>query len=227
MKKEHNFFIDPKTKAKLSLRVDRDKKGEIFSGALYNKANEYPIIRGIPRFVDNSLYAADNKTSTKEMQTAASFGRKWREGRSRSIGTHLYDAVSLGEQLLALLGCSTKAQLNRLFSQAKNTLNAGCGVAWSEYLFNNNPQTQRHCVDISLSVETAYKNTLGFENVSVAQASVFELPYPDNFFDIIYSIGVIHHTPDPRKAFFSLLKKLAPGGLIGIYIYNHCCPIIT
>ncbi len=38
-------------------------------------------------------------------------------------------------------------------------------------------------------------------------------------FDLIYSLGVLHHTPDPRKAFLGLVKLLKPGGKIAITLY--------
>ncbi len=47
-----------------------------------------------------------------------------------------------------MLGCDSKVELERLFEHAGTTLNAGCGVAWSEYLFDLNPETERHCVTL-------------------------------------------------------------------------------
>jgi SAM-dependent methyltransferase len=38
-------------------------------------------------------------------------------------------------------------------------------------------------------------------------------------FDFIYSIGVLHHLPDPEAAFQNLLRYLKPGGEIQIYLY--------
>ncbi len=57
------------------------------------------------------------------------------------------------------------------------------------------------------------------ENQS-AQASIFELPYPDEMFDIVYSSGVVHHTPDPKRALLEIGIKVIGGGILGIYIYN-------
>ncbi len=218
MRKKLNVFVDPTTQKSLNLRIDKIRNGYIISGKLYNGNSEYPIIDGIPRFVNAAFYK-EILDDSKEKQTSKSFGTKWRETRNQRIGSTKQDIKDWKEQFMAVLGCRNRAQLNSLFKKAKRTLNAGCGVAWPEYLFNYNSQTERHCIDISLAVEVGYRKTKKFKNVIVSQASIFELPYRDETFDIIYSLGVIHHTPNPKKAFQILVEKLVPGGLIGIYVY--------
>src|SRR5262249_30866337 len=39
-------------------------------------------------------------------------------------------------------------------------------------------------------------------------------------FDVVYSSGVLHHTPDPRASFRSLAKLARPGGVIVLGLYN-------
>jgi SAM-dependent methyltransferase len=46
------------------------------------------------------------------------------------------------------------------------------------------------------------------------------LPFSNDFFDIVYSCGVIHHTPDTEKAAQELYRVCAPGGIIRIMIYH-------
>ena len=219
MREIFNTFVDPKSQKPLLLKTNKRQDDNIIVGTLSIKGRKYPIINGIPRFVNKSFYN-EILSRNKEKQTSISFGCKWNEDCFQQHGKTPHERKRLLNQFIPLLGCSSESQLKELLKKTKRTLNAGCGVAWSEYLFNYNKKTERHCIDLSLSVETAYHNTKHLENVIVSQASIFELPYPDNSFDIVYSNGVIHHTPDAKKAFFSLVRKCRPGGLIGIYIYN-------
>jgi len=53
----------------------------------------------------------------------------------------------------------------------------------------------------------------------VVQADLYRPPFAQESFDFIYSIGVLHHLPDPEGAFHNLLRYLKPGGEIQIYLY--------
>jgi SAM-dependent methyltransferase len=46
------------------------------------------------------------------------------------------------------------------------------------------------------------------------------LPFPTGQFDLVYSWGVLHHTPDTPRAFQEVLRVLKPGGQARIMIYN-------
>ncbi|MCK4792834.1 MAG: methyltransferase domain-containing protein [Desulfobacteraceae bacterium] len=207
-------FIDPKTRKVL---VYHPKKQSLFTkdGTIF-----YPVINGIPRFIPPEFYQRGVAVSSDEVQTGQSFGDKWCNPRSQAFGSTDFDRRSLEEQFLSMLGCGSMEELQALFKSAKITLNAGCGVAWSEYLFDLDPKAERHCVDISLSVEIAHKKTAHMPNVTISQTSIFELPYPEGMFDIVYSCGVVHHTPDPKRAVLEIGKRVASRGILGIYIYN-------
>jgi ubiquinone/menaquinone biosynthesis C-methylase UbiE len=57
------------------------------------------------------------------------------------------------------------------------------------------------------------------EDLRVADAE--RLPYPDNFFDLTYSWGVIHHSPDTIKCLDEIIRVTKPGGTIKVMIYNR------
>ena len=77
-----------------------------------------------------------------------------------------------------------------------------------------------HAIDLSVAVEAAFANLGSRDNVSVYQADIMNLPFPDGTFDRIYSLGVLHHTPDTRAAFARLVPLLKPGGTISIWVYS-------
>jgi SAM-dependent methyltransferase/uncharacterized protein YbaR (Trm112 family) len=216
-----NVFIDPQTKKPLGLRILKARDNEIISGEFYGRYNRYPIVSGIPRFITESQ---DNRypasSLSPDLQTVNFFGRKWKERVNKEALLNKKSFQGYKEQLMATLGCQTYSQLKNVLNSGKRILNAGCGIAWPEIFFNFNEKNERHCIDVSSCVEVAHKVTKHFRNVVVSQASIYNLPYRDGFFDVVYCIGVIHHTRQPKEALIALAKKLAPGGILGAYIYS-------
>ena len=51
------------------------------------------------------------------------------------------------------------------------------------------------------------------------QADAERLPFVEEQFDLVMSIGVLHHLSDPERAFRSLIPFVKPGGWIHIYLY--------
>jgi len=74
-------------------------------------------------------------------------------------------------------------------------------------------------IDLSLAAEAAAEN-LHDRQAAFFQADIFNLPFAPESFDIIYSLGVLHHTPDCERAFKVLPRLLKPGGKIAIWLYS-------
>ncbi|HDZ77263.1 MAG TPA: class I SAM-dependent methyltransferase [Candidatus Omnitrophica bacterium] len=100
----------------------------------------------------------------------------------------------------------------------KIVLDAGCGTGRITDIAAKCGAKIAVGVDISPSVYAARINNVDNANAFIAQADLNSLPFKP-VFDIITSIGVLHHTPDAHKSFLNLGKYLKPGGRIEILIY--------
>ena len=72
----------------------------------------------------------------------------------------------------------------------------------------------------SLKVAADLAQELGFRDLTLAEGDLFDLPHPDNSFDVVISQGVLHHTSDPYRGFRELVRICRPGGLVNIFLYN-------
>src|SRR5205085_10417915 len=61
----------------------------------------------------------------------------------------------------------------------------------------------------------------GIGRISFVEADLTRLPLRPGAFDLVYSSGVLHHTPDPRAAFARVAAAVKPGGLIVIGVYSR------
>ncbi|SEF14508.1 Glycosyl transferase family 2 [Rhizobiales bacterium GAS191] len=112
------------------------------------------------------------------------------------------------------------------FEQArgKSVLEIGVG-AGSDFL-----QWCRHCdhatgidlteVGIALTRERLRLEGVAEERYTLCTADAEALPFADNSFDIVYSWGVLHHTPDTAQAFREVLRVLKPGSQMRTMIYH-------
>lgn len=101
----------------------------------------------------------------------------------------------------------------------KVVLDAGCGMG--RYLRTAAESAAGLVVglDLSRAVVAARELTAQSPQVCVLRGDLLRLPFAPASFDQIYSLGVLDHTPDPRKAFLGLAGLLKPGGRIAIWVY--------
>ncbi|MEM9538078.1 MAG: class I SAM-dependent methyltransferase [Cyanobacteria bacterium P01_E01_bin.42] len=102
-------------------------------------------------------------------------------------------------------------------------LDAGCGTGvGTEYLVHLNKEAQVVAVDLSsgaLKVAKERCDRSGADRVEFHHLSLYDVEEIPGEFDLINSVGVLHHLPDPIKGIQTLAKKLAPGGLFHIFVY--------
>ncbi|MEA5462657.1 class I SAM-dependent methyltransferase [Leptothoe sp. PORK10 BA2] len=102
-------------------------------------------------------------------------------------------------------------------------LDAGCGSGVStEYLVHLNPQAQVTGIDLSagtLEVARERCQRSRADRVNFHNLSIYDVDQLEGQFDLINCVGVLHHMPDPIRGIQALAHKVAPGGLLHIFVY--------
>ncbi len=188
----------------LSLVHDAEYDGaEIIEGILscVKCEREYEIHRGVPRFASLTDVESDKAA------TAENFGWQWTNFTQRD---EKYE-----EQFLGWL-----QPVRPEFFAGKIVLEGGCGKGRHTLLAARWGAKEVVGVDLSAAVDSAYEATKHLPNAHIVQADIFKLPLKRRF-DYAFSVGVLHHTPDPRKAFESLSKKVVKGGHLSAWVYGR------
>lgn len=182
--------------------VSADDGGEIFSGELKcaSCAKTFPIVRGVPRFADLTSVEADKQA------TADSFGWSWQQ--------FAHDDARYEQQFLDWI-----APVQPGFFAGKVVLEGGCGKGRHTRRIAGWGAKDIVAVDLSAAVEVAFTVTRGIENAHVIQADIYHLPLR-RVFDYAFSVGVLHHLPNPREGFKSLVSKVKPGGNASAWVYG-------
>lgn len=158
----------------------------------------FPKVRGVVRFVDAEKYAG-------------SFGFQWhRHAQTQLDGPHHTESEFDFRQRTGFTPDELRGKL---------ILDVGCGMGrFAEVASRWGARVMG--VDLSTAAEVAAQNLSARDGVFFFQADAFALPFANESFDFIYSLGVLHHTPDCEKAFKGLVKFLKPGGTIAIWLYS-------
>ncbi|NNE66762.1 MAG: methyltransferase domain-containing protein [Pyrinomonadaceae bacterium] len=175
---------------------------EIIEGCLscVKCEREYPIERGVPRFAELS------SIEKEKAETAKNFGWQW------TNFTQEDDKYS--EQFLGWL-----QPVRKDFFEGKIVLEGGCGKGRHTALAHEWGAGEVVGIDLSAAVDSAFEATRGLPNAHIVQADIFKLPFKQCF-DYAFSVGVLHHTPDPQKAFKSLCSKVLKDGHVSAWVYG-------
>ena len=191
------ILVCPKCKSDLAIDNSDDL---IFIGELRCRSCglSFPIVNGIPRFVERDNYAA-------------SFGYQWNQFRKEQLDS--YNGTTLSADRLWSETGWTKDELNGHW-----VLDVGCGAG---RFLDAASRSGGNIVgiDISNAVDAAKENLADRENVNLVQASIYELPFRDGTFEFCYCIGVVQHTPDTAASLRSIGQMVKPNGKIAVTIY--------
>ena len=235
----------PNCKGMLKLEIYSEEKqninSEIIDGLLSCICGEwYPVINGIPRMLPFELKHILRQNHSdyfkkyryKLPHQAIESQRQCPEKRgSRFRRTRIFD-INIKKDTMERFGYEWNkfpdyradnflrfiSPLSLPFFSKKIGLDAGCGAGRHLQQLSRYA-TEIFGIDLSESVEAAYKNTKGLSNVHIVQGDIEHLPFEENWFDFIYSLGVLHHLSHPQLGFKNLLLLLKPEGTILIWVY--------
>jgi len=161
------------------------------------QGHEVAVVGGVPRFVGAEAYAE-------------SFGFEWTRHRYTQVDSRSGRTASRDT-------FETKTGLQPADLADRLVLDVGVGSGrFAEIAVDLGARVVG--IDLSRAVEAAHEN-LG-DRALIAQADLFNLPFRDATFDVVYSIGVLHHTPDTAAALRSIARLVRPGGILAIWVYR-------
>ena len=156
----------------------------------------------IASFVNKS-----NAAQNIDWKTVDSFGDEWTKFDSfndeeiEEIGKEYFDIVD-----------------SKMLNKSMTALDVGCGTGrWSRYVIPRAGFVE--AIDPSHAVIAAQSLIGQFDNVRITQAEVSHIPFPDESFDFVFSLGVLHHIPDTSQAMKDAVSKLKKGGYFLVYLY--------
>jgi len=200
------YLMCPACHADLALH-DAVRSGRtIVAGELRCTAchERHPIVEGVPDFVGTGH-------DIDVGQTTEGFADNWKH----------YNRVILSNELLNRdLFADWIWPLAPTYFEDKVVVEAGCGMGrWLRLAAEHRPRVLIG-FDYSTIAYTAQKNIAHLDNVHVIRADIYRLPIKP-VVDVQYSIGVVHHTPDPARAFARLTEVLGPGGVSSCWVYGQ------
>ena len=164
--------------------------------------NSFPIVNGVPRITLAENYA-DN------------FGMQWNKFDKTQL-----DRESIGYNISCKrFFAETHWDLKNLSGQ--NILEVGSGAGRFSKVILEHTEAALYSVDYSDAVTANYKNNsqIAPDRFHLFQASIYELPFPDESFDKVICLGVLQHTPDFDASIKALINKAKTGGEIVVDFY--------
>jgi SAM-dependent methyltransferase len=163
----------------------------------------YPVRRGVPRLVTDDL-------EKDKQATVSAFGWEWLEFNQLHEDWNSYQGQFL----------DWVAPLDAAFFQEKVVLDAGCGMGRFSAAAARLGARKVIGIDLSNSVESAREFTRSLPNVAIVKADIYKLPFRNDF-DFAFSIGVVHHLPDPAAGLMAISRHLKPDGNLFVWVYGY------
>jgi ubiquinone/menaquinone biosynthesis C-methylase UbiE len=170
-------------------------------GYVDDLGNTFQVVNGALRMVKEGNYT-DN------------FGFQWNKFQETQIDRENKNQQQSRERFFAETGWDKQDLTNQ------NVLEAGSGAGRFSQVFLDHTKGNLYSVDYSDAVSANFRNNGHHgERFQLFQASVYEMPFPDNSFDKVFCFGVLQHTPDFKRSVQCLIEKAKAGGEVVVDFY--------
>ena len=186
-------IINPKNNQPLSLS----------NGSLQDEeGNVFPVISGIPRIAQFNNYTS-------------SFGMQWNKFDKIQLDRET-DGYNMSRQRFF-----AETHWNAQDLTEKNVLEVGSGAGRFSKVVLESTSATLYSIDYSDAVTANFKNnsSIAANRFPLFQASIYEMPFPDDSFDKVFCLGVLQHTPNFDASVKALIRKAKPGGEIVVDFY--------
>lgn len=191
------------------------REGCLVGGA----GHTYPVVDGVPRLLPENADAAPDALQVQE-----SFGSKWTRLPEWGMDTRTH--AFMRDWLLRKYGWGDEEHYRRSLEGRCAILDAGCGLGREVVNFAAAaPAAQVVGLEYSRCVAETVRHLESLPNAWVVQGDIMRPPLARGGFDLVFSEGVLHHTPDTRAALEALLPLLARNAEIAFYVYARKAPL--
>jgi len=188
----------------LSLDIGEHRAQRVWQGRLTCPQCQriYPVVQGIPRFVSESGNIQD--------KIAHNFGDAWTLYAQDRVNPYTE------EQFLDWIMPLTPADFEQ-----RAVLDLGCGLAGFSEFAAQYPSSLLIGMDISHAVDSAVGLLDRYPHLNLIQGDILRPPFKKGVFDLVYSIGVLHHLDAPEAGFEQASRLVKPEGRLFCWVYGR------
>ncbi len=162
----------------------------VYDKLIDTEGNTFPIINGVARIADLNNYTEN-------------FGVQWNKFDKTQLDRETDGLALTQKRFFAESGWKPDDLVG------KDILEVGSGAGRFSNVVLEHTKAQLYSVDYSDAVSANFKNNgaIAPDRFHLFQASIYEMPFPDNAFDKVFCFGVLQHTPDFQSSFLALIGK--------------------